>query len=191
MRLLFARHGETNWNAEKKIQGSTDIELNEIGVQQAKKLADSLAESGVEYIYTSKLRRAQSTAQTIADALKVSCEVKEGLEEICFGDWEGHTWYEVKCSDEENYEHWKVNRRTARPPHGETYGELAKRFIEAVIEIIRLNEGNALILTHSACIQILLAEMNGTPIANMAKDYPVPNAEAIEIDPNLILEKFS
>ncbi|MBQ9952493.1 MAG: histidine phosphatase family protein [Clostridia bacterium] len=191
MRLFFARHGETDWNAGKKIQGSTDIELNETGIQQAHSLAGTLDGKEIECIYTSRLTRASVTAGIIADALGIPCATKDGLEEICFGDWEGHTWYEVKCSNEEQYEHWKANRRDARPPHGETYGEMAERFVAAVIDIIHHSKGNVLILTHSACIQILLAEMNGTPIANMSKDYPVPNAEAIEIDPSTILNRFA
>lgn len=191
MRLLFARHGETDWNAEKKIQGSMDIELNETGIQQAHNLAEVLDGQGIECVYTSKLQRASVTARMIADKLDVPCLEKAGLEEICFGDWEGHTWYEVKCADEAKYEYWKANRRDARPPRGETYEELAKRFIAAVVEIIREDKGDTLILTHSACIQILLAEMNGTPIASMAKDYPIPNAEAIEINTLEILTKFA
>ncbi len=191
MRLLFARHGETDWNAKKLIQGATDIELNEIGMQQAQKLADTLKGQEIKCIYTSKLKRAATTAEIVGKDLQVPCVVKEGLEEICFGEWEGLTWYEVKCKNEEKYEGWKANRRDTRPPQGETYDEMARRFISAVLEIVREDKGNVLILTHSACIQILLAEMNGTSIASMAKDYPMPNAEAIEINAEEIVNKFA
>lgn len=191
MRLFFARHGETDWNVRKLIQGSTDIELNECGVQQAHVLADALRELEIDRIYCSRLKRAAETAEIAAAALGVPCTVKAGLEEICMGDWEGHTWYEVKCSDEARYEHWKTNRRDARPPRGETYAELAARMIAAVLEVIREDRGNVLILTHSACIQILLAEMNRTDIASMSKDYPVSNAKVLEMDAAEILKRFA
>lgn len=187
MRLFFARHGETDWNAKKWIQGSTDIELNDQGLKQAAVLADALKGKNIACIYTSRLRRAADTAGIVAKELKIPCIVKEGLEEICMGDWEGRTWYDVKCGWEEFYEYWKSHRRIACPPNGESYDDLIRRLIAAVKDIISERKGDVLVLTHSACIQILLAEIHGTPIETMSKDYPIPNAEVIEIDPDSIL----
>ena len=77
MRLFFARHGETDWNAQKLIQGSTDIELNENGLAQAHALAKALAGTGIQCVYTSKLKRASVTAGIVAEALGIPCIVRE------------------------------------------------------------------------------------------------------------------
>jgi len=106
MHLYFARHGETDWNVKKWIQGTTDIELNQEGLNQAHALANTLEGLSISYIFTSKLMRASKTAQIVADALKIPYIETDGLQEICFGEWEGHTWYDVKCGWEELYEHW-------------------------------------------------------------------------------------
>ena len=98
MNLFFARHGETDWNRQKRIQGSADTDLNESGVAQAALLAQHLETNGIrpERIYTSRQKRALQTAQIAAETLGVACVVRDGLEEIHFGLWEGLTWGQVK-----------------------------------------------------------------------------------------------
>ena len=74
-RLLVVRHGETDWNAQRRVQGHTDIALNDTGKRQASLLARALADSPIHHVYSSDLQRARQTAQTLAgphDALHMS-----------------------------------------------------------------------------------------------------------------------
>jgi len=89
MRITTIRHGETNWNRERKPQGSCDIELNETGISQAKKLATRLAHEPCDIIYTSDLLRAKKTAEIINEYHGVEMVVSPQLRESSFGEFEG------------------------------------------------------------------------------------------------------
>ena len=86
MKVLLIRHGETDWNIEKRIQGRTDIPLNENGRAQADALAEILSQrpAPVSALYTSPLTRASQTAFAIRNRLALSCQSVEDLSEIGF-----------------------------------------------------------------------------------------------------------
>ena len=92
MRIYLIRHGQTDWNVEGKVQGSTDIPLNETGRRQAACLAKGMAGRPVVQIFSSRLKRAFETARTVGESQNVRVETGEGLEEISFGVWEGLGW---------------------------------------------------------------------------------------------------
>ena len=89
--LLLVRHGETDWNAEGRLQGHTDRPLNDYGRTQAKELADRLAGEGADAIYTSDLVRAKATAEIIGERLGLTVVVDPDLREKDWGNWEGLT----------------------------------------------------------------------------------------------------
>ena len=158
MKLYLVRHGETDWNIESKIQGQTDIELNERGRQQAEEFAARIAgeDYQVDSIYTSSKRRALETARIIGAALKMEPKVQPGLEEICLGKWEGYTWKQVKELFWDEYQLWRDNRRYQEPPLGESYQQLLDRLLPAIREITQKEKGNVLVVTHIAVIITLL-----------------------------------
>lgn len=96
MKIYFARHGETDWNIARRIQGTTDIPLNQTGLEQAKRLARNLSENKANLykVYSSRQARAYETAKIVGDYLDVPVEKIDGLEEMNLGVWEGHTWNE-------------------------------------------------------------------------------------------------
>lgn len=97
LKLYLIRHGETQWNAEGRIQGHTDIELNERGMEQARRLAARMPEEGpFDAIYASPLRRAFRTATLIGEALKLTVISDARLIERSLGQLEGLTMTEVK-----------------------------------------------------------------------------------------------
>ena len=98
MKIYFARHGETDWNAAKRIQGTTDTELNDNGYEQASRLAEDLSakQANLYKIYSSKQKRAYETAKVVGDHLGIPVVKMSGLEEMDLGVWEGHTWKEVE-----------------------------------------------------------------------------------------------
>ena len=88
MKLYLVRHGETSWNIERKVQGQTDIPLNETGVRQAEKVREELKSVAFDICYCSPLIRAKRTAEIVADG-RVDIVIDENLKERGFGELEG------------------------------------------------------------------------------------------------------
>ncbi|HKD94409.1 MAG TPA: histidine phosphatase family protein [Gaiellaceae bacterium] len=89
--LLLVRHGETDWNADGRLQGHTDRPLSDFGRRQAQRLADELDGERLEAIYSSDLSRARETAEVVGERLGLSVELDPDLREKDWGNWEGLT----------------------------------------------------------------------------------------------------
>jgi broad specificity phosphatase PhoE len=89
--LLLVRHGETDWNADGRLQGHTDRPLSDFGRRQAQQLADELADEELEAIYSSDLARARETAEIVGDRLVLPVVFDPDLREKDWGTWEGLT----------------------------------------------------------------------------------------------------
>ena len=89
--LLLVRHGETDWNAEGRLQGQTDRPLSDYGRRQARELAEELADEGLEAIYSSDLARAHETAAIVGERLGLAVGLDPDLREKDWGSWEGLT----------------------------------------------------------------------------------------------------
>ena len=131
--IYYIRHGQTDWNAARKVQGQTDIPLNETGHGQARDVAQKLAEiepdSGKFQIYASPLIRTRETLNHLLEAYGVDDSAviyEDRLREVSFGEREGWTWPELNADgieprvDPESYFHW-------RPEGGESYADVAIR----------------------------------------------------------------
>ena len=188
MRLIFIRHGKTDWNVQGKIQGSHDIDLNEIGINQAMELSDKLKKLNYNFkkIYTSPQKRALRTAKIISESSKVPYFITEDLKEINMGKWEGLIWKEVEDNYPIEYINWKENRRYNPPPNGESYEDMLQRVLRALHKIINENSNDVVIVTHSAVIMCLQCYITNTPFNKMLK-FKTNNAEITEIDSKFII----
>lgn len=191
LKLYLVRHGETDWNIESRIQGKTDIELNEKGRQQAEELADVLKkEYGIRRIYTSRQKRAAETAEIIGQHLGIEPEVREGLEELNFGKWEGHTWKQVREMYPKEYFIWHGNRRYEVPPEGESYQHLLDRLLPMLDDIMSNDRQDVLNITHSAVIMTLMSYLYDTPFEDMARNYRTGNTQIVELDQDLFYQRY-
>ena len=120
-RILFLfRHGETDWNREGRLQGHTDTPLNANGLAQAEALADSLRPHRLDAVVSSDLTRARTTAQIVADTLRVPLFIEPGLRETDVGAAEGLLWADAKTRFSERLtERWYSDGDVAFPG-GET-----------------------------------------------------------------------
>ena len=120
-RILFVfRHGETDWNREGRLQGHTDTPLNATGLAQAQALAESLRPHRLDAVVSSDLARARTTAQIVADALRVPLFIEAGLRETNVGAAEGLLWADAKMRFGEGLtERWYSDGDVAFPG-GET-----------------------------------------------------------------------
>ena len=186
MKFLFVRHGETDWNVKKKIQGKTDVPLNKTGVQQAGALAAKLVEEGIKvaHIYTSPQLRAVKTAEILAEALEVKCRCKEGLREMDLGLWEGKNWGDIRREYGEEYLYWNAHRRYTKTPEGECYNDVLKRTLEALEEIREEETEDVLVVTHSAVVMALFCYIDEEPFEEeiMITRYKLENTEVAEVD---------
>lgn len=190
MKLYLVRHGETDWNIQNKIQGKSDTVLNETGKKQAEALAGLLKENyTIDAVYTSPQKRALETAQVIGREMGIEPIIKQGLEEMSLGKWEGYSWRQVRELFPEEYSIWHKNRRYQLPPEGESYQQLLDRLLEALNGIIAENTGNVLIVTHSAVIMTLMSHIYDTPFEDMARNYKIGNTEIVELNPALLQER--
>jgi broad specificity phosphatase PhoE len=142
--LLLARHGETDWNRELRIQGSSDIALNELGRQQARALAEELADVPLDAIYSSDLSRARETAEAVAATHRLEIRFDPRLRERAFGSWEGLTREEIDALPEGS-EH-----------DGENDEQIRSRVLEAVQAIADAHPGKqVLIVAHGGALNAL------------------------------------
>lgn len=154
------RHGQTNYNLEKRWQGSgIDTELNSEGISQARGLIDKLADSGIEIIYSSALKRAMKTAEIVAEAMGLKVKIIENLREGSFGEAEGMTKSDVAVKYPEIYnawyddycDHWDIAF-----PGGETKKEMQTRMLSVLEELLSGKENIIGIASHGSSIRYLL-----------------------------------
>jgi broad specificity phosphatase PhoE len=167
--ILLARHGETDWNLERRVQGHTDRTLNERGRAQALALADELALEPLDAVYSSDLARAHETARIVAEPRGLSVTVLPGLREKHFGTWEGLTDDDVaRRFPEAQAGHWG---------DGETHDEMAERVVGALRRIADGHPGGrVLVVAHGGPLRAVLRR------CAFDVSVPIPNCHVIRIE---------
>jgi len=146
--LLLVRHGETDWNAERRWQGHADPPLNERGRAQARELAERLTGERIDALYTSDLCRARQTADEVAARLGLDPVPVADLREVDVGEWSGLTHAEIEARWP-GAERWQV---------GETPDAMAERVVAAVRRIADAHPGGrVLIVSHGGPIRAVRA----------------------------------
>jgi broad specificity phosphatase PhoE len=158
VRIILVRHGETAWNKEGKFQGRLDIELNDVGKKQAKKLAEALRDVHIDYFYSSPLKRSLETARSIAEWHSKEVVPADEFNEISHGSWEGMHLDEVINTHGELYETWLNNPHEAKMPGGEDLGDIRERAVRKLTEILALTPDGTtvLIAAHDATNKVIL-----------------------------------
>lgn len=146
LRLVLARHGQTDWNRDQRIVGLTDVHLNGEGHRQAEALADSLRHDPVEAVYSSPLTRALHTAQDIAALHSLHVETAHDLREMDSGDGEGLNGAEFR----QRYGHILRMGAEVRFPNGESMSEVRDR-VWSVVDGIRCRHmsGSVVVVSHA------------------------------------------
>ena len=130
-RVVFWRHGRTEWNLVNRFQGATDVPLDDVGTAQAEAAAPALARLGPVRIVSSDLGRAMRTAQALARRTGLVVESDPGLRETDGGVWQGMTREEILADHRELFLAWSAGH-DVRPPGGETRTEVVGRVMAAV-----------------------------------------------------------
>lgn len=170
MEIYLIRHGETEYNKGKRLQGVADIPLNERGIALAKETAKGLREIHFDKIFTSPLIRARKTAEIIRGDRDIEIIPTDGLKEISFGDYEGLTVLDGKYNipDPHFLDFFQAPERYQTPPNGESIAHLRERttgFLKEVMEDPKNRGLTILMASHGAAIRGMISGLLGLPIA--------------------------
>ncbi|MEI1278509.1 histidine phosphatase family protein [Leptospira venezuelensis] len=151
--LFLIRHGETEWNRERRLQGQTDTCLTELGIEQSIKLAYKLKDKGIEIIFSSDLRRAKDTSEQIARILGIEIIYHPGLREIYLGEAQGVLESDLSnLFGENSFIAWKsldTIHKQFRFPGGESKSEAEKRIITTILNLLKIhNKNNIAVCSH-------------------------------------------
>lgn len=167
MKLYITRHGETEWNKAGKMQGWMNSNLTGKGVENAKRLGESLKDIEFDRIYSSPLGRALDTAKYIRGSKNTEIIIKDSLKEMGFGCWEGVEQKEVeRLYPVQRHNFWS-KPHLYEPVDGESYQELIIR-VDAVLEEIMkdMSAENILIVTHAAVKKAIYSVLKDIPLAD-------------------------
>lgn len=154
------RHGLTEWNRDKRLQGQTDIDLCDEGRDMARQWAESLADNEFHYILTSGLKRAVETAEIINEKLRLEIFTDERLAEQDWGKWTGLTKAEMKEIKREVRK--QENKGFAfQPPGGESRDEVLMRACDAFLDFSEEHNGKVLVVTHNGILKCLTYALSG------------------------------
>jgi glucosyl-3-phosphoglycerate phosphatase len=164
-RMVLWRHGQTAWNLEGRLQGQSDIPLDELGVEQAAKSARLLAALRPHAIVASDLTRAVDTATALAALVKLPVKLDAGLRETFAGDWEGLTNAEITAKFPKEEAAWRADRTTRRGG-GEIETEVADRAVPAIKAALDAlpPRGTLVVVSHGGTIRVALGRLLGLPV---------------------------
>lgn len=185
MNVYFMRHGETDWNTIKRLQGTTDIPLNANGIALAERVSRAVHEAGIHFdrIYTSPLSRAVKTAELMNAYSACPLTRDERITEFCFGQAEGVTLSEIKTNPRYSWlASWFFQPEAYLAKLGaESYEHFFTR-LESFLDMLRKEdaahtggtEENVLIVCHGGVVRGLMHCMTRETIANFAT-VKIPN----------------
>lgn len=168
MRLTLVRHGETVWNAERRLQGHADAPLSRRGIAQARHAAAFF--TGVPapgLVVSSDLSRARHTAELLGFP-DVATDPR--LREMDLGDWTGRWIDDIEASDRNAYRDWRLGTRT--PPRGEEWEPFCRRVAAAIRDAAARAEGDLVIVTHEGAVRAACAVLVGLPPSSLAPVSP-------------------
>ncbi|WP_336730673.1 histidine phosphatase family protein [Achromobacter ruhlandii] len=167
--IWFIRHGETDWNRQRRLQGWQDIPLNEFGRNQAGLLASRLREDArntpIDAIYSSDLQRAHATATPVSEQLDLRVRIEPGIRERGFGVLEGLDLDRIDVLAPEAAAAWR-SRDPLRPlDGGETLGQFQSRVIATVDDVASRHIGERILMfTHGGVLDIIWRHASGVPL---------------------------
>lgn len=175
-RFCLIRHGETDWNCEKRIQGQIDIDLNAAGRAQARAAAAGLVGQSFAAAYSSDLRRAWHTARIAVSGLGIAVSPAPTLRERHFGVMQGVTAAEARHRLPEAHRHHQARSLDHDFASGETLTAFAARVIDGLDLLARRHAGTSVLaFTHGGVLDVVHRAASGRAL-DLPRDFALPNA---------------
>jgi broad specificity phosphatase PhoE len=173
--IYFLRHGETAASRTGGYCGTLDPDLTPEGYQMAEDFADAYKSLPWVAVFSSPLRRAVATAKPLCEATEIPMQLKEGLREIAYGQWEGKTPEEVNREFHDDYVRWLTDPGWNAPTGGERGIDIVRRSSFVLEEIENIyTTGNILVVSHKATIRIMLCSLLGIDVGRFRERIGMP-----------------
>ncbi len=183
LKLYFLRHGETTSSQTGTYCGKLDIALTPQGVQMAEDFANAYRDFPWKAIFSSPMQRTIATAKPLCALLGLEMQLRDGLKEIQYGEWEGKTADEVNQEYHDDYVRWLADPGWNPPTGGEKGIEIARRTSEVLEEIDHnYKDGNILVVSHKSTIRIMLCSLLGIDIGRFRDRIGMPVAALTIVD---------
>lgn len=168
--VYLIRHGETEWNIIRKMQGQLDSPLTAFGVKQGKWIQERMDQIAYDVILTSPLGRAHTTAKMINQNKQKELVLVDELKEIHLGPWEGRKKADIQMEHKEaDYFFWNEPEKYV-PLGGEDFFDMrkrAKKFVEEIL--LQRPEEKIAVVSHAITLKAIIAYMNGVEVKDMWK----------------------
>lgn len=175
LNLYLLRHGETTYSQSGNYCGDLDPELTPAGLEMANAFALSYSNLPWSAVYASPMRRTIATAQPLCKAVGIEMQLRDGLKEIRYGEWEGKTTAWVKQHYASDYVQWLTEPAWNAPTGGETSIQIASRALLVIAEICaQYSDGNVLVVSHKATLRIILCSLLGLDLGRYRDRLDMP-----------------
>jgi len=177
--IYFVRHGQTDWNKALRWQGSSDNPLNQVGREQAERIAAYFAGQDIEIeaIYSSPLLRARTTGDTICKTLRLNLIVEPVFHELSLGDYEGKTTDELKAEYGELFDDWLKRYHLDAAPGGENLSQGILRVSSVLQSLLQQFDKAIIIVGHQAILSAMKAALSGETDIQTLAAYKQANDE--------------
>ena len=164
-KVIFIRHGQTEWNVTGRYQGQSDVQLTAEGRRQAEQLAADFPVDMVDAVYASDLQRAMVTAETIAQKFGLPVQAEPAFREVSFGKWEGLTYQQIVAEWEEGMTNFLQHPDILEIPGGETFPAVQKRATDKLQELVKKHDGQTIVVVaHGAVLRTMLTAALHMPL---------------------------
>ena len=180
MHLHIVRHGQTSWNAERRIQGQLESELDEPGIEQAKIRGADFVDMDLHAVYSSSSVRTRQTTDNILGTRDAFVTFRDDLREVKLGVWQGQLWADIERAYPEMVEaHWKA-LPTFNVEGAEKFRDVQRRGVSAIESIINAHKNaepheNILVVSHGAIMKSILCHFARVPLTDMHSLPSLPN----------------
>lgn len=165
-KIVFIRHGQTEWNITGKYQGQTNVPLSEEGVRQAQKLAENFPLERLDAVHASDLDRAMVTAGCVAARFGLEVQPEAAFRELSFGEWEGLTYEEIVSRWPDAMENFLQQPDRLSIPSGESFRDLQARAVARVQELICQYDGKIIaVVAHGGILRTILCHALHMPLS--------------------------
>ncbi len=184
-RIHLIRHGQTNWNRERRIQGRSESTLTQQGREQAAALREQLLGVDLQKVYCSSSLRTRETAEILFAGRSVPTEYCDDLREIHLGSWEGALWEQMMLTSPEIAQAFWERPHEFTLEGAETFAEVQQRAVRKFLEILGNHVGEEVaVISHGVLIKSILCHLEQRPIAQLWKPPHLHNCahSIVELD---------
>ena len=181
MRLHLIRHGRTDWNASRRVQGQLESHLDEVGREQARELGARLADVPFSSSHVSSAERTRETAALAFEGRALPTTYHDDLREMRLGRWEGLMWSDVARDEPEEVARYHAFDEAMDVAGAEGFAELQERGVAAVTRIVAAErdagrgDDDVAIVSHGAIVRAMLARWLDVPLPRFEPYPPLPN----------------